>query len=1079
MKIKSLRLAGFGPYRHEQFVDFEEFDDDGIFLITGKTGAGKSSILDAVCYALYGSVPRYEGAQQRLRSDHASPEDPTFVELVFSIEGTDYRVHRTPEFERAKKNGKGTTKAPPTAELFERSSDGWEGIFAGPVDVGKGLLELIGLTKDQFLQVILLAQNRFQEFLRSNNEDRQSVLRSLFGSQRFAAYEAIIVERRKALEGQVSGARDAVVQLAAQLEHLLQNGQTQIGQLQTGQLQTDLAWFEDGLMSIQAQHSAALSEAAERDAALLATDEEHRRLTAIHALQRRRDTAQTTLATLIERAQEVDEVRDAVAAALRAASVWPHVIARREADDALRSARSSELQARADFAPFALAPFAPDSLAPDPLAPDPLAPDQCTVARSGADSVSLNAVIDRLTRLLGSLDRALSQEASLVRLRAEADASEADLALIESAVRDATATIEAIPQRIDDESGQLQAALIDAAGQSAASETMVRIADALEAAERARTLDAQLAIARSVELASGRMHLAAVTHHQSLMEQRLAGHAFELASALVIGEPCAVCGSADHPAPATTDAEPVTQDDIDLARQQADELRVVLDQATADSTDLANRLAEASARTGGKSPDELGAQLASARDVLSRAVAAGERATAIEARVTELKAELDAARAGLAELRTSRDTAAGRVIEGRVARDAAQKMVDAERGEHESVAARVEQLQLGLTSAKNLKAAIDDTLARERSFTRALGVLLGQLLEHGFVDAEEAERLGGVVGDRREEAAAPERVDASLEVVRPGEPEKAAAPERMEASPGVTRLEELEDAVASARLAPAELERLDALIRSYDQGLATARSTLTEPELANLPTEPVELDDAAELLTVLRGFRDDAFGTLSTLTERVKEATRTVVAARAQLSAFASLQTEFEQLSELANAVQGKEPNTRRMRLETYVLAAQLEQIVAAANARLRVMTSGRFTLEHDDSVQYRNAQSGLGLAILDEHTGRSRATHSLSGGETFLASLALALGLAEVVTNQAGGIRLDTLFIDEGFGSLDDETLEIAMGTLDGLRAGGRTIGLISHVGSMKEQILSKLHVTVDEQGTSRIESSSPAAAR
>jgi exonuclease SbcC len=189
------------------------------------------------------------------------------------------------------------------------------------------------------------------------------------------------------------------------------------------------------------------------------------------------------------------------------------------------------------------------------------------------------------------------------------------------------------------------------------------------------------------------------------------------------------------------------------------------------------------------------------------------------------------------------------------------------------------------------------------------------------------------------------------------------------------------------------------------------------------------------------------------------------------LDASETLRLEYETLRSLANSVEGNEPNTMRMRLESYVLAAQLEEIIRAANARLGTMTSGRYTLQHDDSVQYRNTRSGLGIAILDEHTGRARATHSLSGGETFLASLALALGLAEVVSNQAGGITLDTLFIDEGFGSLDADTLAIAMSTLDGLRAGGRTIGLISHVDAMKEQIPSRLRITVTPQGYSQIE--------
>jgi exonuclease SbcC len=232
--------------------------------------------------------------------------------------------------------------------------------------------------------------------------------------------------------------------------------------------------------------------------------------------------------------------------------------------------------------------------------------------------------------------------------------------------------------------------------------------------------------------------------------------------------------------------------------------------------------------------------------------------------------------------------------------------------------------------------------------------------------------------------------------------------------------------------------------------------------------EPARLARAAALHD--RDLSRDAATALATRQRRLRE-----IAARAEehRALTGKRREEFEQLRQLASVVRGDEPNTRRMRLETYVLAAQLEEIVAAANTRLRTMSAGRYALEHDDALQYRNAKSGLGLAIRDEHTGRSRPTHSLSGGETFLASLALALGLAEVVTNQAGGITLDTLFIDEGFGSLDSDTLEIAMSTLDGLRTGGRTIGLISHVEAMKEQIPAKLRITVSPQGHSSIEES------
>jgi exonuclease SbcC len=266
------------------------------------------------------------------------------------------------------------------------------------------------------------------------------------------------------------------------------------------------------------------------------------------------------------------------------------------------------------------------------------------------------------------------------------------------------------------------------------------------------------------------------------------------------------------------------------------------------------------------------------------------------------------------------------------------------------------------------------------------------------------------------------------------------------------------------------VQALEARIRSHEQGIATASATLRELAGVDLPEDPIETGAARAAAEATAAARDEARDARASVVERASQVRTTVTAARAQYAASAGLQEEYAQLRELTNAVQGLEPNTKRMRLETYVLAAQLEEIVAAANARLGAMTHGRFALEHDDTVQYRNARSGLGLAILDQHTGRSRATHSLSGGETFLASLALALGLAEVVQNQAGGITLDTLFIDEGFGSLDSETLETAMATLDGLRAGGRTIGLISHVDTMKEQIHAKLHIRVTDQGHSEI---------
>jgi exonuclease SbcC len=280
------------------------------------------------------------------------------------------------------------------------------------------------------------------------------------------------------------------------------------------------------------------------------------------------------------------------------------------------------------------------------------------------------------------------------------------------------------------------------------------------------------------------------------------------------------------------------------------------------------------------------------------------------------------------------------------------------------------------------------------------------------------------------------------------------------------------DAASEALLPPAAVERLRARVTAHDQDLAVVRARLLELqlELAGAPDELVDLGPAETALAAADAARADAITALSvarTTAERLRDLVERTDAAYAEVSRLAE---DAAAVARLADTLQGRAPNTKRMTLETFVLAAELEEIVGAANLRLGDMSSGRYTLLHTDSLAARGAASGLGIEVMDAHTGQSRPPQSLSGGETFLASLSLALGLAEVVTNRAGGIRLDTLFIDEGFGSLDAETLEFAMRALDELRAGGRTVGVISHVEAMKEQLPAQLLVEATPQGPSVI---------
>ncbi|TFC24844.1 SbcC/MukB-like Walker B domain-containing protein, partial [Cryobacterium sp. TMT2-18-2] len=540
-----------------------------------------------------------------------------------------------------------------------------------------------------------------------------------------------------------------------------------------------------------------------------------------------------------------------------------------------------------------------------------------------------------------------------------------------------------------------------------------RLRAAEDAAGQVRRLDAELEVAHRADAAAAGENAAAAVRYQTLVDRRLAGHAVELASHLVAGEPCEVCGSTAHPAPATGDDEPVTEADIVAARARLKQAQTRLDQTHSAAGTVATDLARARARAGERTIDEIVAEMAASDVALAAAVNAGVRAAALGLDKSRLRAELDEAGRALADLCSARDEAAAQLAERRSARQAIDDRVSALRGDFASVGYRVDRLRAELVSARALDEALDHSRER-RSLRNAAGASVqAQLDREGFVDEQD---------------------------------------------------------VAAAHRDDADVRQLEELIRGHDDSRAAARSLLAEPALTGLPAGLTDVGPARETLVRAAAERDAALAERGSLGERVAVMTGLVTDARVHFDAGAELLSTQTQVRELAAAVHGDEPNTKRMRLETYVLAAQLEQIIAAANNRLRTMTGGRYTLEHDDSVQFRGGQSGLGLMIRDAHTGRARPTQSLSGGETFLASLALALGLAEIVSNQAGGIALDTLFVDEGFGSLDGATLETAMSTLDGLRAGGRTIGLISHVDSMKEQIPAKLVITVTDQGFSEI---------
>lgn len=1068
MRINRLTIAGFGPYKTAQHIDFDAFSDDGIFLITGNTGAGKSSILDAICFALYAGVPRYEGTQQQLRSDYCEPGDPTYVELWFSTGGQQYRVRRSPDYERPKKNGVGTTKSPAAAQLFVRVGDasgelvpdasddegGWQGIAAIPREVGIALDGILGLSKDQFLQVILLAQNRFQKFLHAKNDERQSVLQSLFGTRRFADIERALVERRKALEVRQRESAERIAELGGQVAAIVAIGASEQEGAHAEEVSQDddvdpeapavpeshgrsidrgyfdRADFEHAVTDLDGQLEAARQRVAAADARFDAAEAELRERENLRRLQTRRDEASAQLAELVRLDEATDDDRRRLDAATRAEIAWAHVAAEKAADEALDRAAVAEKAARVAYAEAAtLTGLGEASSGPGAAANPAVSSESASTADStptpdstpARDSTptpdSLAADADELSRLMGGLDVVLADEKRIPRLTARVAEYDALEKAQQADVDEATERAKALPGLIDEVVEQRNAHLVEASGRSGAEERVTRLVSARESAVLAAALTLDLDAARAAEKAASTTNKAAAGRYDDLLTRRLAGHAAELASRLVDGQPCAVCGATEHPNPTAWASElgdPISDAEIDEQRTLLAAAGEALAEAGVVVQDLAARHASATSASDGRSATEIDAELESARAALAAAADADSAAQVLESRLAELRTELESITATADELTSALHSTqnARAALASQLA--SITELVDQHRGDHSSVAERVLDLQHLLTVTREFEAALLAYDDKRLALESARQTLREHLDEQRFSDSAE---------------------------------------------------------VIEARLTARQREELSGRISAHEVARATAAAILAEPELQGLPEASIEIEPAAEARSAAGADRDEARVAAGSVSDRLGRLRDLVSDALERLDASETLLAEYETMRSLANSVEGAEPNTMRMRLESYVLAAQLEEIIRAANARLAVMTGGRYSLEHDDSVQYRNTRSGLGIAILDQHTGRARATHSLSGGETFLASLALALGLAEVVSNQAGGITLDTLFIDEGFGSLDSDTLAIAMSTLDSLRSGGRTIGLISHVEAMKEQIPSRLRITVVPQGYSEID--------
>lgn len=1020
MRILRLTMDAVGPFPGHEVIDFEAFSDAGRFLLSGPTGAGKSTIIDAIVFALYGKVSGgRDSSDSRIRSRYASEQAKTEVELIFSTSSGNYKLRRQPAYERVKKNGKGVTKQNAKAWLFKLDEQLRE--VSEPLtktsDVGTEITRIVGLNREQFTQTVVLPQGKFAQFLRSTSKDRQDLLQELFGTAIFEDLQLDLVERarevKKKQEALNANLRANLEVLASLLDEAPQLNQERslvyapVPEVDCEFDPLETAWlnrFESLAPWLEQNQRCA-------DLEVSALREQEDKL-------RSEFTSQRDLASRQERYWALTKEHEQLVAQGPA--------------QVQRLAQVQALQALADLKPWhEQLKQAQQAVAQRQLeqtaALEQLEPDERvqTVLQRPGDYQSAQALSVQLTAQVAALSPQVELEAGLAGrrrdLQAKTQAHEsASTKLTQGREREnqlptQIASKQELLEQLNEQAATLPAAQL--AQEQAAQALKLAKAHEQLAKDHQQALKLQQLVALELKQASQK--------HKHMLEQWLSQSALNLAQNLVAGEPCPVCGATEHPAPATQGGENISQDQLDQALEEVNEVQDQLSQASEKVTKLAAQL---EAQPYQLSPAQASEQLQEAKAALAAAKQASEQARNCKAHIAELNAELERLRADnqAAQTRLAGDAKEIQLLGEKIESDAASLSCEG----FESVAAKVEYLSQLAAGLEQLAKAGQELNQCQKRVQQAADSFAAQW-------AQASASFAGHSAKPAQAATGPALAESSQDT--------SAA----NAQDGYTQ--------ACQVFAGLDLTALKTAAASYEKSLSINQAALDELTGIELTPPPLEqtqaqLEQAQAKTQACQTYASTWQAFAGQVNAQLAKLNK-LLARRSQASATDA------QLLALASAANGD--NHARLTLSAWVLQAHFRQVLVFANERLGVIGAGRYELINVDSEEdTRQQKQGLGLAVVDHLSGTTRSPRTLSGGESFYVSLALALALADVVATQNGGIEMNTLFIDEGFGSLDEGTLAEVMDVLSALQSGGRVVGIVSHVSELKRAIPAAIEV-------------------
>lgn len=916
MRPIKLTVSAFGPYAGQTELDMDKLGKCGLYLITGDTGAGKTTIFDAITFALYGEASGENREPAMFRSKYADSDTPTFVELVFAYVGKEYRVTRNPEYERPARRGVGTTLQKADAELIY--PDGR--VVTKTRDVTNAIQEIIGIDRSQFTQIAMIAQGDFLKLLLAPTEDRKKIFRQIFKTERYQDLQ----DRLKVESGQLGREYD-----------LLKNS---IQQYING-----VSCREDDVLGIElekAKNGCLLTADTMILIEQIITEDENER-TELNGKLGEIENQLKLANTRLGKAEEIEKTRVGLVSA----------------KEALQKAEPRLKELSAQYKEEKLKQPETDAIS-----------DAITTGRNKLPQYD---ELENAKKTLTAKEKNRNQKESecstwAVSLETEGDQLEAakkELETLKTAELEKEKLLN-LKKALDDRKDKINKLSADL-------KAYQKLWKELDTAQKKYLVASEQADFLKTEFSN---------KNKAFLDEQ----AGILASTLEEGSKCPVCGSTSHPDPAVLSEAAPSEAEIKTAKED-------WEKAQSDAAGLSAKAGVLSGQSEAKKADI----------IIRTSDLIGEYGfNDIDAGIAKASSELNASLIEL-DLKIKAE-------EAKVKR-AAELNIQIPKKE-----VRIKELNTAINDAKTSIAA----------------------------SSQEIKNLNETL----------EKLSKELEFESKAKAEEAIAELEKKRDQLKQKLEKANKAFLDCK---AEVDKLNGTVNALTAQLTDAEEIDTNTE----KKRQSELTAGKDVLTkTIMG--------ISSGLDRNGEAHKNISKGGGHL---AEIETKWTWVKALSNTANGNIGGKEKIMLETYIQMTYFDRILARANTRFMIMSGGQYELKRRIEAENNRSQSGLELDVIDHYNGTERSVKTLSGGESFKASLSLALGLSDEIQSSAGGIRLDTMFVDEGFGSLDEESLQQAMRALYGLTEGNRLVGIISHVSELKEKIDKQIVVTKEKTGGSR----------